>query len=586
MTVTIEAGQQAKTQGEISASVETLGYAVIVVVGAVLRFWNLAAAPLTTREAAQALAAFNGAPLPAGGSPLGYALNQVLFGVFGASVGDVGVRLGAALCGTVLVLLPIVWRKHLGAYGALAAAAMLAISPSLVLASRTLDGQIVVVTCAVAIIGLALRYFDEGRKSDLIGLGIALGLALTSGPGLITLMVVIAPALIITYRWIATAEDRARVKQTAQVWRTVLPWSAATFVVVAAVALLRPSTVSSVPEVLTAWLKAWSETAAIGPGQMTLILLMYEPLIIIGGALGFVHGLRRFNGLVALLDVWFIGALLIALLQPGRQTLDVTLALTPLALLGGLAIEAFVRTLRQRGSWKAEGLLALVAIPIVGYLAIVAGGYAAGATVIGKAQFLGLQFDPAGSFLILLIIAVLVFGGIFALLIGVEATLRGALGVVLVLCTLITLGNAWGVTQRRASDPRELLWGPTATAPDVRDMATAVEAASQRDTGFPRQASITYSLPQDDPVLHWYLRRFSDITDSVVPNVPSMVIITPAGVQPNVADTAYVGAKFPVRVTWDERTLPAENWLRWWLYREAPQPVSDQETIVVWVNPK
>src|SRR5512147_1077162 len=89
----------------LSITTEALLYVIICGVAVVLRFWNLAAAPLTPREAAQALAAFNGTPLPAGGSPLLYGLNQVLVGLFSTTVNDAGVRLGAAIIGTVMVLL-------------------------------------------------------------------------------------------------------------------------------------------------------------------------------------------------------------------------------------------------------------------------------------------------------------------------------------------------------------------------------------------------------------------------------------------------------------------------------------------------
>jgi hypothetical protein len=228
----------------------------------------------------------------------------------------------------------------------------------------------------------------------------------------------------------------------------------------------------------------------------------------------------------------------------------------------------------------------LIAVPLVGYLAIMGSSYAAGNTLVGLAQFLGIRFDAGGSYFVLVIMAGLIGGGIGALVFGLKAMLRGALSVVLIVCALISLSNAWGVTQVRPSDPRELLWGPTATALDVRDMVTAIEAASVRNTGFSRQSSLTYALPQDDPVLLWYLRRFLNVTDSVIPNLPSTVIVTPEGVQPSVPGTNYVGAKFPVRTVWDQLTLPPENWLKWWLYRETPQPVNVQETIVIWVQPK
>ena len=134
----------------LTVTLEALLYAAIIGVAALLRLWNLAAAPLTAREAAQALAAFNGTPMSAGGSPLLYGLNQVLFGLFSTTVNDAGVRLGAALIGTIMVALPALFRSYIGRYGALAAALMLALSPTLVVASRSVDGSIVVATFTLA----------------------------------------------------------------------------------------------------------------------------------------------------------------------------------------------------------------------------------------------------------------------------------------------------------------------------------------------------------------------------------------------------------------------------------------------------
>ena len=170
-------------QTGVVITAEVVLYAAILGVAAVLRLWNLAASPLSTREAAQAVAAFNGAPMPAGGSPLLFGINQLLFGLFGTTVNDSGVRLAAALIGTIMVLLPFLFRSAIGRYGALAAALMLAISPTLVVASRSLDGSIVVAACALAAIGFGLRYFTTQQRIDLIGLAVAIGLGLTSGPG-------------------------------------------------------------------------------------------------------------------------------------------------------------------------------------------------------------------------------------------------------------------------------------------------------------------------------------------------------------------------------------------------------------------
>ena len=64
-------------------TIETLAYAALLLLAALVRLVNLSAAPLTSSEASQALAAFNSAPLPLGGSPLLYAVNQIVCGVTG-----------------------------------------------------------------------------------------------------------------------------------------------------------------------------------------------------------------------------------------------------------------------------------------------------------------------------------------------------------------------------------------------------------------------------------------------------------------------------------------------------------------------
>jgi predicted membrane-bound mannosyltransferase len=263
----------------LTITLEVLLYAAIVGVAAVLRLWNLEAAPLSAREAAQALAAFNGTPLPAGGSPLLYGLNQVLFGLFSTTVNDAGVRLGAALIGTLMVALPVLFRSHIGRYGALAAALMLALSPTLVVASRSVDGSIGVATFTLAAIGLGLRYFTTQKQIDLIGLAIAIGVTLACGYGVITVALVIAPALIIIYRWVASDEDRLRVKQLraeSHMLRTALLWGGAAFILAATTFFLRPNGLAGVPEIISAWLAAWSAQISISVVQLVQILLAYD----------------------------------------------------------------------------------------------------------------------------------------------------------------------------------------------------------------------------------------------------------------------------------------------------------------------
>jgi uncharacterized protein (TIGR03663 family) len=572
--------------GVVVFTAEVALYAAILGVAAVLRLWNLEASPLSTREAAQAMAAFNGVAMPTGGSPLLFGINQLLFGLFGATVNDSGVRLAAALIGTLMVLLPFLFRSAIGRYGALAAALMLALSPTLVAASRSLDGSIVAAACALAAIGFGLRYFTAQKWIDLIGLAISIGLGLTSGSGLITIALVLIPALVIAYYWIASEEDRGKVHQLrheAHTLRDAVLIGGVTCMLAATTLLLRPTGLANVPESVSAWLGAWSAVDSIGALRLFQILLVYEPLIVLFGLAGLIMSLRRLSGLIMLLSVWMIGAFIVALLQPGRQVFDLALVLTPLALLGGLLIDRLAQALEQHGAWKAEGLFWIAAAVVLGFAAINTAQTATSAKTSNL--FLGMSLNVVTSMSLGLALLAAVIGGVFVLLIGWRATVRAAVVTVFVALAVISFSSAWSLTQLRAGNPRELLWGPTTTTQDVRALREAIEAASRRRTGFLNQAEVALTLPQDDPVLRWTLRDFKKAQVNAVVSDLAPIIVAPQGSSfpPFVTDT-YRGKPFITQAMWEPSQLTDNDMLRWWLYRESDVAPLPTRPYVVWVK--
>ena len=569
------------------ATLEALAYAAILSLAAILRLVNLAAAPLTTSEAGQALAAFNGTPLPLGGSPLLYAINQIVFGLTGTSLGDAGARIAPALIGTLAVLLPWLFRKSIGQWGALAASLALAISPTVVFASRLIDGQFSAAALLLAALGFGLRYGESHQHGDLNRAAVAIGLALTSGPGAVTSLIVIGLGILMTYRWLTSEEDRARftdLRHDSAALRGAAMWGAAAMLVVGSTVLLNLGGLRGVPEVLSAWLAAWSATDTIGPLQLFQVLLVYEPLIVWAGLAGLIVSIRRMTSTTVVLGVWSIGALLIALGQPGRQVVDLTPALLPLALLAGLAAQRLIEALTERGAWGLEGAIWLIAAPLVGYLAVTLSGYATGHNIIGSAQIMGQTLSPLASFAVLLTILTLIVGGVFSLAMGAGPVLRAGAATLLAVFALVALGNAWSVTQLRPADPRELQWGPVATTGDVRPMVEAIEAASWRATGNPNVAAVTVSLPQFDPVIAWYLRGFKNARFSADSGLNTPIMVTLLGDQPPTSTGGYLGAKFVTRATWSPATLDDTALLRWWVYRQAGDPTPLQ-TLVVWVKP-
>ncbi len=97
--------------------------------------------------------------------PFQVELTAFIFRVFGDT--EVTARLGYALFGTALVSLPYFLRDYLGRSGAILAAVMLALSPSLLYFSRFGRNDIIMVFFASALLILMWRYLQEGRRSYL-----------------------------------------------------------------------------------------------------------------------------------------------------------------------------------------------------------------------------------------------------------------------------------------------------------------------------------------------------------------------------------------------------------------------------------
>lgn len=90
-------------------------------------------------------------------------------------VGDseFSLRLPMALFGTGLVLVPLILKPRLGQFGALAAAFLLAFSPSILYYSRFARNDIFMAVFALALVGVMWRYMDE-QKNRWLYIGAAL----------------------------------------------------------------------------------------------------------------------------------------------------------------------------------------------------------------------------------------------------------------------------------------------------------------------------------------------------------------------------------------------------------------------------
>lgn len=172
---------------------EVMAYLGIIILGAVLRFWNLGSKPLQFDEGEQAYYA-----LAFARDPSSYRYQPVIHGPFQYHVVGLIFRLAyllhapdngvnnftllllSVLLGITLVALPILLRRYLGRGGALATSLLLAVSPTFVYYSRDARNDIYVATFTLLTVVGVVLYAERHRLGWLILAAVALTLSYTA----------------------------------------------------------------------------------------------------------------------------------------------------------------------------------------------------------------------------------------------------------------------------------------------------------------------------------------------------------------------------------------------------------------------
>ncbi len=184
--------------------------AVVLGVAAVLRLWDLPLAPFHNDEGvngwftSQLLRTGRWAYDPANyhGPTLFYsaALSGILVGL-----GDVSMRLVPAVFGLATLGLVLLAGRWIGRAGAIAAVALLAVSPGMVFFSRYVIHEMLLVFFTLAFVLAAARWWETGRARFLLGAAAALAaMFATKETAIITVVTLgLAAGCVPAYEWLA-----------------------------------------------------------------------------------------------------------------------------------------------------------------------------------------------------------------------------------------------------------------------------------------------------------------------------------------------------------------------------------------------
>ncbi len=590
-------------------------YIGLALLALALRLANLGGHPLSDSEAGQALVAwraYQGQPIgqPAY-SPLVATLNLLSFLLLGGS--EFAARIGPAVLGVALVLLPYGLRRHLGRPGSLVASALFAISPTTLYLSRTVNGDIGAAVGGLALVVGLFAWLDhlwitktpdhQSPVSSLYVAAAGLVLLLTASPSAYSTLVLLLGFLMLAAvigdkRYATSAREGLAALQTRLVgWGNFGLALVVGLLVVSTGLLLNLGGLAATADLLTTWLLGFAPTSAVAGAYPAVFLLsLYEPLILFAGLFGLSASLMRRRIVDLFLNWWVLGGIALNLLRSGRTNGEILIPLVPLTLLAGLALGLLWDSLRREGSWQKEGIVAVTGLVIAGYAYISlmtytrTGGTTVWLPVAGLGLFAGLV-------------------AIFGIWYGAASSLRGTALVAVIVLTLFTVATgsrlsdliATPVAGARVADPRQPMVQMPA-AEGLPALLTTLKQLSSWRTGDPYLLEILADR-RLGPALEWQLRRFQGVTwvDSLSawplaaaagrseaspggsePSDHFEAILAPA-VVPLPSEEAYVGQDFAVRASWSPAGLRGQSLIRWIVLRAAINPVSF-ERAVLWVE--
>ena len=581
-------------------TVEAALYAGLFGLALALRLVNLGQPPLNDQEAVQALAvldqlrgaagAAGAAALPA--SPAYFFVTYLSMFIVGAS--DASARLGPALFGSALVLVPALLRDQLGRGCALAAGAVLAVSTSLVAASRSADEASSAVFALAFGLAALWRYSSLGRGRWLLAGGIALGLGLASGGSFLLGLLVLGVASLLL-DWSKSEAGTG----PASAWLPVrqrlpllLGIAALTAFLVSTVWLLYLPGLGALAASWLAWLRGFWPGAAGRPAALVpLFVLANEPLLLVFGIIGAVRAFRAGNRLGQLLAWCSLLTVAALLLYSGRQLFDVVWISAPLAALAGWALYDLLAARWATQSWPmvagqvaiSLALAAFAGLNIASYAELIRGGRANfpifQTSIFGQNIAISSAAQLGVSALALALVLIVAY--LFAMAWSERAAQLGLLVASAAVLLAMNLGSVVGVTQLRAHSPVELWWEqPAATG--LPRMLSTLGDISNYSVGHPNDIEVTVQAPPRG-MLAWALRDYphASFVDRLVPEMNAPAVIAPQDVQNPTLGSSYVGQDFTVGSRWSAR-LSAAEWVSWLAFRRAPTLETDP--VILWVR--
>ncbi len=544
------------------------GYAILLLVAAVLRFAGLGGNPLDDQQAhlaLQALSISRNEAVHLSGEPGYIALTSVLFDLFSAS--GFWSRFWPALIGTFAVLLPLLYRNWLGRSTACILAALIALDPVLIGASRSTGGTM------LALVGVfaSLGFWQKDRP---VLSGVFLGIAITGGSGFWPLGLITVGIFAAWRKQFANRKDGGLNPAGSFLpIATVLSIAAISSVLLSTLFFSLPNGISAIGSSVVEYFSGWSEFDSrllAGNGLTWLIIEM--PLIILG-VWGFIDGMVKKERLAMLMGVWWLIALVFTLLNPGPTSSNFVWLTLPVLIMAANKLSEIIRVPNVENR-----LIYIVELTLV--VALVAFSFLNSLNLVNNAYLTPEETRNRiiGTFLPVILLAAMTV--LFAWGWSYSSTRSGFVAGVVVLLAAGMVSNGWKSAGLGSRPQFETLFNRGFPL-GIQSLLNTVKDVSLSNTGYAERIDIQV-IGLTHPSVYWALRDYNELTSASVPDpnsAPSLVLTDAETIIDLPA--SYRGQKILWSVSADYASMKPIDWIRWSLFRVAP---ASKTELILWAR--
>jgi len=548
-------------------------YSLILFLAVFVRLILLGRTPLTESEASwayQAWQIWKGESISLGSLVSYLSITEGLFSIFGSS--DFIARFWPALAGSLLIWVPYLSRNSIGRIPALVMALGLALDPALVSISRIAGSPVP----ALVFLLLAGLNFHHTRFSWSF---VFLVLGAFSGPdfwfGAVVLGIVLVVISSLNYLDLSSY-FRSRLQKLdlkinsseSSVFDFLIP--IAFFIVVGSFFFTQPVGLGAWAAALPEYFQGWFQPSGVGIIKILGALAIFNPLILLFGILGFIIAWIKDDHIGKISTVWFVIALFLILIYPGRQTVNLIWVVIPLWI--STARELVRLNNLYRSKWFTSSLSGLVAVLFILNWFTFTGMIFQG----GNQRAFILQLGLITASLALVIVAMSIVASEW----GWPAAIKSiAVGTAAVLGLYAIASMSHGA-YLRAGDPRSL-WTIGTGSGQMDLLMETVSEISITETG--RWDSIEGAAFNNSPALLWTIRDMKNIQyfETYNPDILAPVIITREIDNYAVPEDLYRGQDFVLLTKPDWNKVFPDNWISYIAFREGPL---QKEKIIIWVR--